>query len=154
MTRFGLVGYPLGHSYSKGFFGEKFKKLGLNDHVYDVFELESITELPKLWTKHDDLSGVNVTVPYKEKVLQFLDELDESASKVGAANVIHKKNGRLIGYNSDYMAFRESLTKWLGSYDGKALVLGTGGASKAVQACLTDLHISFAQLSRSSAPGN
>ena len=154
MTRFGLVGYPLGHSYSKGFFEDKFQKLGLHNHTYDVFEMEFISEFPALWLKYEDLVGVNVTVPYKEKVLQFLDRLDASALKVGAANVIHKEKGKLIGYNSDYMAFKESLVNWLGPFKGEALVLGTGGASKAVQACLSDLAIPFSQLSRSHSSGD
>lgn len=154
VKRFGLIGFPLSHSFSKGFFEDKFKRLGLKDHHYDVFEMEHISNFPALWEKYPELVGVNVTIPHKEKVLQYLDSLDDSAKKVGAANVIHKRGGQLVGFNSDYMAFRESLTKWMGDFSGEALILGTGGASKAVQACLRDLLIPFKQVSRSSTTGD
>ncbi|MEO9869279.1 shikimate dehydrogenase family protein [Ekhidna sp.] len=148
MKRFGLIGYPVEHSYSKKFFEEKFKSLNLKDHVYDLFEMEFLNEFPALWLKYEDLKGVNVTVPHKEKVLQFLDETDVSAIKVGAANVIYKKNGKLTGYNTDYMAFLKSLENWIKNFKGEALILGSGGASKAIQAGLTDLNIPYNQVSR------
>lgn len=154
MTRFGLIGYPVGHSYSQNFFQKKFKKLGLKDHIYDLFEMEFLNEFPALWLKHTDLQGLNVTVPHKEKVVKYLDKQDASAIKVGAANVIHKKAGKLIGYNTDYMAFRESLRTWIGSFKGEALILGSGGASKAVQAGLTDLNIPYNQVSRTRQGGD
>lgn len=154
MTRFGLIGYPVGHSYSQNFFTKKFKKLKLKDHVYDLFEMEFLNEFPALWLKHSDLKGLNVTVPHKEKVVKYLDKQDTSAIKVGAANVIYKKNGKLIGYNTDYMAFRESLKSWIGNFKGEALILGSGGASKAVQAGLTDLDIPYNQVSRTSKGGD
>lgn len=154
MKRLGLIGYPLGHSYSKDFFEKKFKDLKLKDHAYDLFEMEFLNEFPALWLKHRDLEGVNVTVPHKEKVLKYLDKQDTSSIKVGAANVIHKEGGKLVGYNTDYMAFRESLENWIGKFKGEALILGSGGASKAVQAGLTDLKIPFNQVSRSSRAGD
>ena len=154
MSHFGLIGYPVGHSYSQNFFQKKFKKLGLKDHSYDLFEMEFLNEFPVLWLKHGKLKGLNVTVPHKENVLKYLDKQDASSIKVGAANVIYKKGGKLIGYNTDYMAFRESLKSWIGSFKGEALILGSGGASKAVQAGLTDLNIPYNQVSRSSKGGD
>ncbi|WP_421763222.1 shikimate dehydrogenase family protein [Ekhidna sp.] len=149
MKTFGLIGYPVGHSYSKEYFTKKFRKLDLKDHSYELFEMEFLNEFPALWLKHRDLHGVNVTVPHKEKVTKYLDSLDTSAIKVGAANVIYKKVGKLIGFNTDYMAFRESLKNWIKNYKGEALILGSGGASKAVQAGLADLNIPYNQVSRS-----
>ncbi|GAB4235876.1 MAG: shikimate dehydrogenase [Ekhidna sp.] len=147
MKRFGLIGYPLGHSYSREFFTNKFEELGLEDHVYELFEMEHLNLFPALWLKHVDLVGVNVTVPHKERVLKYLDKQDTSSIKVGAANVIFRQGRKLIGYNTDYMAFRESLTNWV-DFKGEALILGSGGASKAVQAALSDLNIPFNQVSR------
>lgn len=149
MKKYGLIGYPVSHSYSQDFFQKKFKKLKLEDHFYELFEMEFLNEFPALWLKHNDLQGVNVTVPYKEKVLKYLDKQDASAIKVGAANVIQKKGGKLIGFNTDYMAFKESLKRWIGDFKGEALILGSGGASKAVQAGLADLSIPYNQVSRS-----
>ena len=154
MKRFGLIGYPVGHSYSQDFFQKKFKKLKLKDHSYQLFEMEFLNEFPALWLRHNDLQGVNVTVPHKENVLKYLDRQDASAIKVGAANVIHKKAGQLIGYNTDYMAFKESLMGWIKTFKGEALVLGSGGAAKAIQAGLTDLDIPHNQVSRSSKTGD
>ena len=154
MKKYGLIGYPVGHSYSQDFFQKKFKKLGLKDHAYDLFEMEFLNEFPALWLKNPTLQGVNVTVPHKEKVIQYLDKLDTSSIKVGAANVIHKQGGKLVGYNTDYMAFRESLVGWVGSFKGEALILGSGGASKAVQAALSDLNIPYNQVSRTSKGGD
>ena len=149
MEKYGLIGFPVGHSYSQGFFQKKFKKLGLTDHAYELFEMEHLNEFPALWLRHEDLKGVNVTVPHKEGVLKYLDKQDSSAIKVGAANVILRKGRKLIGYNTDYMAFRDSLSDWMGKYSGEALILGSGGASKAVQAALSDLSIPYSQVSRS-----
>ena len=154
MKRFGLIGYPVGHSYSQDFFQKKFEKLGLDDHSYDLFEMEFLNEFPALWLKHRYLVGVNVTVPHKENVLKYLDKQDASSIKVGAANVICKKGGKLVGFNTDYMAFRESLKKWIGDFKGEALVLGSGGAAKAIQAALTDLDIPHNQVSRSCKKGD
>ncbi len=154
MKRFGLIGYPVSHSYSQDFFQKKFKKLGLKDRAYDLFEMEFLHEFRSLWLKYDDLQGVNITVPHKETVRKYLDKEDASVIKVGAANIIHKKNGELIGYNTDYMAFKESLNRWMGDYNGEALVLGTGGAAKAVQAGMADLGIPHHQVSRNSKTGD
>ncbi|WP_420317895.1 shikimate dehydrogenase family protein [Ekhidna sp.] len=154
MKRFGLIGFPVGHSYSQGFFQKKFSKLGLEDHVYDLFEMEYLNEFPALWMRFQDLVGTNVTVPHKENVLKYLDRQDTSSIKVGAANVIYRKKGKLIGYNTDYMAFRKSLNSWIGDFNGEALILGSGGSSKAVQAGLTDLNIPFNMVSRKATGGD
>ncbi len=154
MRRFGLVGYPLGHSYSRDYFVKKFKDLGLEDHIYEFFEMEFLNEFPALWLTHTDLVGVNVTVPHKENVIRFLDHQDISVIKVGAANVIMKKKGKLVGYNTDYLSFKESISKWIGRFKGEALILGSGGSSKAVQAALEELSIDCYQVSRLKSKGD
>lgn len=154
MKQFGLIGYPVGHSFSKKYFTEKFENLHLDDHRYELFEMEFLNEFPSLWLTHADLVGVNVTVPHKEEIIKYLDKLDTSAIKVGATNVVCKKNNQLVGFNTDYMAFSESLRKWAGPYNGEALVLGTGGSSKAVQAALDELQIPFNMVSRSRSKGD
>lgn len=154
MKRFGLIGFPLGHSYSREFFQEKFKKLGLSNHMYQLIEMEQLKEFPALWLRHTDLVGVNVTVPHKENVLRFLDRQDISAIKVGAANVVLRKHGKLIGYNTDYLSFKESLSGWIGTFKGEALILGSGGSSKAVQAALEELQIDCYQVSRAKSKGD
>lgn len=154
MKRFGLIGYPLGHSFSKRYFTEKFTKLGLLDHAYELFEIGNIQLFEGLWQEHEDLVGLNVTVPYKEKVLKYVDHLDPSVIKVGAANVIKKTHNALTAYNTDYMAFYQSLTQWLPALQGEALVLGSGGASKAVKAALDDLQIPHRTVSRSLKSGD
>lgn len=146
MKRFGLLGKTLSHSFSKKYFTDKFQKLGLNDHQYELFELPQISDFPLLISENTPLYGLNVTIPYKELVIPYLDDLDISAQKVGAVNVIKfAENGRLIGYNSDYYGFKKSLINALKQYKlampKAALILGTGGAAKAVAAALKDLAI-------------
>ncbi len=150
MKQFGLIGKPLTHSFSAGYFAEKFRNEGINDCRYDKFELDSITDFPALIGDKNP-AGLNVTIPYKQEVMSYLDGLDHSAEKVGAVNVIKAADGKLIGFNSDYFGFRKSLETWLGKEEVKALVLGTGGASKAVVAALDDLHIPFTLVSRGAA---
>ena len=153
MEKFGLIGYPLGHSYSKKFFTEKFQKLGLTNHKYDLFEMEYLKEFPAMWQNHD-LHGVNVTIPHKEHVMGFLDLLDSSAQKVGAVNLVKREQGKLKGYNTDYLSFKETLDGWLPHRDVSALVLGSGGASKAVQVALDELDIDFEVVSRKKTSGD
>ena len=120
----------------------------LADHKYDLFELETIDLFPKLWND-SHLVGVNVTVPHKQAVKQYLDALDQSAEKVGAVNVIKRTGDKLTGYNSDYYGFRTSLENFLPDNSVKnALILGTGGSSKAVKAVLDDLGIQITYVSR------
>lgn len=152
MNVYGLIGYPLSHSFSKKYFTEKFTKDGIADCAYELFELPDIQALPHLLASQTHLRGLNVTIPHKQNVIPFLDELDDSARKVGAVNVIKlDERGRKTGYNSDYYGFMESLRTWLDGLQTTrpdALVLGTGGASRAVKAALTDLDIRYSVVSR------
>lgn len=156
MKRYGLIGFPLTHSFSQRYFTEKFVREGISDSRYDLFELPAITALPEL-LKLPDLCGLNVTIPHKQAVLPYLDRLDVSAEKIGAVNVIKfESDSSLTGYNSDYYGFRQSLTNWLNLLqrtpnDMQALVLGTGGASKAVTVALADLGITYSFVSRTKA---
>lgn len=149
MRLFGLIGYPLSHSFSKQYFTEKFSRERINDVQYELFPLEDINEFHRLITGHSKLRGLNVTIPYKQAVIPFLDELDASADKVGAVNVIKKQDNKWVGYNSDYYGFKYSLLGLLGNERPKALVMGSGGAACAVMAALKDLNINFRILSRS-----
>ena len=144
--QFGLIGFPLGHSFSKKYFTEKFATQGLNN-TYELFELEDITNFSAL-LETNNFNGLNVTIPHKQSIIPFLNKLDHSANQVGAVNVIKFEKGVLIGYNTDYPAFRKTLKEWIDISTIKALVLGTGGASKAVIAALQDLGINYQQVSR------
>ena len=151
IRRFGLIGFPLSHSFSPGYFSAKFEREGLLDCRYDAFPLPSLEELPKLLAQTPNLEGLNVTIPYKTSVIPLLDSMSEAAKAIGAVNVIKIKNGRLIGYNSDVDGFEKSLLDFLETPtapDLKALVLGTGGAAKAVIVVLKKLGIGFQSVSR------
>lgn len=151
MRSFGLIGYPLGHSFSKKYFSEKFAREGILDARYDLFPLENIRELPALLAQNPTLCGLNVTIPYKETVLPLLDELDDTARVVGAVNCIKVlENQKLVGYNTDVVGFEKSLLAFEGwdKTSGSALILGTGGASKAVAYVLKKLGIPFKFVSR------
>jgi len=154
MKHFGLIGFPLGHSFSKKFFTEKFKQENI-DAQYDLYELANLLEFENLLTQ-TELYGLNVTIPYKEKVIQYLDELDDTATEIGAVNVIKfiRKEGslRLKGYNSDAIGFENSLAPLLKTYHQKALILGTGGASKAIDYTLHKLGITTTFVSRTAKP--
>ncbi|WP_026135474.1 shikimate dehydrogenase family protein [Nafulsella turpanensis] len=154
MRLFGLIGYPLGHSFSKKYFSEKFNREDIADARYELFELPEIAGFKSLVDCLPELEGLNVTIPHKQAVIPYLDVLEESAKKVGAVNVIRLQNGRLTGYNSDYFGFKRSLEQWLpkSRRELQALVLGTGGASKAVSAALKDLNIPFQLVSRTAGP--
>tara|TARA_R110002049_G_scaffold108882_3_gene257483 strand:+ start:675 stop:1418 length:744 start_codon:yes stop_codon:yes gene_type:complete len=149
MRKFGLIGYPLGHSFSKKHFSEKFEKEGI-EAEYELYPLEDIEEFPALVKNTKGLEGINVTIPYKESVMKFLDEVDEKAAAIGAVNTIKIQKGKLKGYNTDYLGFKTSLVKLIGAnpMPANALILGTGGASKAVQTALSDLGIQFKLVSR------
>lgn len=156
--RYGLIGYPLTHSFSKRYFAEKFAKEGIVNCRYDIFELPTIQELPQLLIENPTIKGLNVTIPHKLAVLPFLKSLDISAEKIGAVNVIKVlADGSLIGYNSDYYGFRQSLEDWEAFQllrPSKALLLGEGGASKAVKVALTDIGIDYQTVSRHASKGN
>lgn len=148
MKKYGLIGHPLTHSFSKKFFTEKFEKEQLNDCRYDLFDISSIEEITIILKNNPELKGLNVTIPYKEKVMEFLDEIDEEAKKIGAVNTIKIKNNKLTGYNTDYFGFKQSLKPFLEISQERALILGTGGASKAVYHALTSLNINCLFVSR------
>jgi shikimate dehydrogenase len=173
MKHLGLIGYPLAHSFSPAFFKEKFQREGLTDYLYEAFPLPSIELLPEILAKHPDLQGFNVTIPYKEAIIPYLNEIDDAVAEIGAVNCVKilrdtdknnncqlstincqltEKNYRLKGYNTDAPAFAQCLQEgW--TLPTKALVFGTGGAAKAVVYALKQLHIDFYFVSRSKRDG-
>ncbi|WKK86096.1 shikimate dehydrogenase [Marivirga arenosa] len=147
MKTFGLIGYPLEHSFSGKYFAEKFEKGNIEDCEYRLFPLENIQEFENL--KKQEIAGLNVTIPYKEQIIPFLDKLDEHAAAIGAVNVVQFKDGETKGFNSDYFGFKNSLLKFLPTdFNSKALILGSGGASKAIKKVLEDINIPFSVVSR------
>lgn len=161
MDTYGLIGFPLKHSFSAGFFTDKFRKENI-DAEYLNFEIEDILDIRRVILFNQRLKGLNVTIPYKEKVKPFLNKISAEAEKIGAVNVIKviRKPGdmyfyELTGYNTDYIGFKDSLTPLLKSgVNYKALILGTGGASKAVSQALTDIDIEWSYVSRSKSKNN
>ena len=153
MKRYGLIGRTLKHSFSKTYFTKKFTEEGIADCVYDNFELATIEEFPSLFTKYPDLKGLNVTIPYKEEVLQYLTEKDAIVESIGACNCIKIDGANRIGYNTDAIGFLNSLRPFLKAHHKKALILGTGGASKAVRYVLEELGIEYSFVSRNKAEG-
>ncbi len=151
MRKFGLIGKKLGHSFSKKYFTEKFARESIAGAQYELYELPDAQELRTLLQQEPELVGLNVTVPYKEEVLPLLDELDAAAAKIGAVNTIRISGGKTKGYNTDYIGFKASLEEFY-PQQGPALVLGTGGAAKAVWAALNALGIPFKSVSRTAAP--
>lgn len=156
MDKYGLIGYPLGHSFSISYFNQKFKDEGI-DAVYENFEIVSIDLLPEVLDSNPNLKGLNVTIPYKQKVIPFLDKISPEARAIGAVNVIkvtHEgKSVKLKGYNSDVIGFTQSIEPMLERYHKKALILGTGGASKAVDYGLKSLGLETVFVSRYERPG-
>jgi shikimate dehydrogenase len=148
MKRYGLIGYPLSHSFSQKYFTDKFQREQITDCVYENFPLADISEFSTLIQQYADLRGLNVTIPYKEKVIPFLTEQSDVVKATGACNCIKINNGRLTGYNTDVIGFENSLKPLLQPHHTKALVLGTGGAAKAVHYVLNKLGISFTEVSR------
>lgn len=154
MFRFGLIGKPLSHSFSQRFFNEKFEREGLADHRYDLFELPDISDLTDLVSSVPDLRGLNVTIPYKRSVMPLLSEVDRLASAVGAVNTIRIREGRMTGHNTDVEGFREVLLPLLDGQRPRALVLGSGGASRAVAFVLREAGIRFRVVSRDASRGD
>lgn len=147
---FGLVGKNIGYSFSKKYFTDKFEKEGLLNCSYENFDLQIITQFPGIIRNNPSLKGLNVTIPYKEKIIPYLDQLNKKAAKIGAVNCIKiTKKGKLKGYNTDYYGFKKSLQPLLQTHHKKALILGTGGASKAVAYALEELGILYTFVSRS-----
>ena len=149
MKQYGLIGKTLSHSFSKKYFEEKFKRENINA-VYENFELNDISQVEGLFSIHSNLCGLNVTIPYKEQIIPYLDEIDEQAQKIGAVNTIYidKEIGKMKGYNTDVYGFKQSLKPFLENQHQRALILGTGGASKAVAYVLNELGITTAFVSR------
>lgn len=148
MRRFGLIGYPLSHSFSQKYFTEKFQREHVSGAVYENFPLATIDELLAVLEKYPDLEGINVTIPYKQDVIPFLWKQNEIVKAIGACNCIKIVKGKLEGYNTDVAGFEISLEKMLEPYHKKALVLGTGGAAKAVHYVLQKRGIEYMEVSR------
>lgn len=149
MKTYGLIGKNISYSFSAKFFTEKFKRENISA-VYKNFDLEEIQEFPNLLSSDKIIAGFNVTIPYKEKIISFLDNLDSVAAEIGAVNTIKiEPDGKLTGYNTDYYGFIESIKPHLQPWHNKALILGTGGASKAIAYGLNKLDIQFSFVSRS-----
>lgn len=155
MQKYGLIGYPLKHSFSISYFNEKFQSEGI-DAEYVNFEIPSINDLPGIIKGNPNLQGFNVTIPYKEKVISYLDEIDKTAIPIGAINVVkvirQKGKVKLIGYNSDIIGFTRSIEPLLESHHKKALILGTGGAAKAVYHGLKSLGVGSVYVTRQTRP--
>ncbi|MEY3577186.1 MAG: hypothetical protein RL394_769 [Bacteroidota bacterium] len=148
MRTFGLIGYPLGHSFSKKYFTDKFEREGITGNAYELYPLEHIGQLENLLGSNPDLAGLNVTIPYKEQVIAFLDSMSPVVEEIGACNCIRIEDGRLKGHNTDVIGFSRSLMPKLKPHHKQALILGTGGSAKAVAYTLKDLGIPFLQVSR------
>jgi shikimate dehydrogenase len=157
MRTFGLIGFPLSHSFSKKYFTEKFEKEQITGQRYELFPLKEIDQLLPLLANTENLKGLNVTIPYKLSIIPFLDEVEDAALKIGAVNCIsiESKNGQqwLKGYNTDAYGFAASLSPLLKPNHTKALIFGDGGAAKAVKYVLNQLQISFLIVVRKPSPG-
>lgn len=151
MELYGLIGFPLGHSFSRKFFTEKFEREGLQAE-YRNFEIEDARQMLDVVREHPELRGLNCTIPHKQAIMPMLDELSDMARRIGAVNVIRIRDGRLKGFNSDIIGFVESIRPLLQPHHTKALVLGTGGASKAICVGLEQLGIEWQYVSRKPRP--
>lgn len=146
---FGLLGKNISYSFSRGYFSNKFKQLNLEHHNYVNFDLEKIEDFPSILEDNEVVSGINVTIPYKEAVIPYLDNIDKTAKEIGAVNTIKiNKKGNLKGYNSDVVGFENSIKPLLKKSHKKALILGTGGASKAIAYALNRNNIKYKCVSR------
>jgi len=148
MREYGLIGYPLSHSFSQKYFTQKFEVEGIADAVFHAFAIPSINDLSQTLKAHPLLKGFAITIPYKRSVINFLDEASDAVKKMDACNCVKIKDGKLYGYNTDVMGFEKSFIKHLQPRHTKALILGTGGASSAVEFVLNKLHIHYAFVSR------
>ena len=149
MIKFGLIGYHLVHSFSKKYFNKKFDNENIKNVCYQNYELKNISELKSIIEENPNLRGLNVTIPYKEEVIKYLDKIEEKYLNIGAVNVIKIIDNKLFGINTDYEAFRITLKTWLNTnFNIKALILGTGGSSKSVSLALKELNIDYNFVSR------
>ena len=150
MARYGLIGRNIEYSFSRKYFGEKFREMGV-DHSYENFDLSSEKELQSLLKNKTDVHGFNVTIPYKQAVIPFLDQLDQDAAQIGAVNTVKRMpSGVLKGYNTDHIGFRQALRSYLPLTSPKGLILGTGGASKAIIHALGGMDVTVQVVSRTS----
>ncbi|HMO63263.1 MAG TPA: shikimate dehydrogenase [Ferruginibacter sp.] len=152
MNLYGLIGYPLGHSFSKQYFTQKFQQEGITDCAFEAFPIPSIEQFPALLKAHPNLKGLSVTIPYKETVMQYIDEVSDEVKFIGATNSIKISEGKLKAHNTDIIGFEASFAALLKPNHQKALVLGSGGASKAVQYVLKKRGIEFLIVSRNENP--
>lgn len=150
MRQFGLIGYPLSHSFSQKFFTEKFLRENIVNAQYENFPIATIESFAALWKEHPSLEGLNVTIPYKKEVIAFLQHSSPVVQAIKACNCIRKFNNELYGYNTDVIGFEKSLLPFLKAHHTHALILGTGGASAAVQWVLQKLNIQYQVVSRKS----
>ena len=157
MRKFGLIGYPLGHSFSKKYFTEKFLRENISDCSYDNYPLADINQFKKLVSGDIDLCGLNVTIPYKSEIIIFLDSIDPEAKEIGAVNVLKIKRlhgaTKLLGFNSDVTGIRDSLFPFINDSVRNAIVLGTGGSSRAVCYALKKYGLTITQISREKKSG-
>ncbi len=153
MTTYGTIGFPLTHSFSKQYFTEKMEREAISGSFYYSFPLKTIAEFPAFLKDNPSLKGLSVTIPYKEQVLQYVNHLSAEVKEIGAANCIRIRGNVLTAFNTDIIGFKESFKKKLKPHHKKALVLGTGGASKAVQYVLKKMDIEFLVVSRNENPG-
>ncbi len=155
MRKFGLIGKNISYSFSKTYFADKFEKEEINDASYENFDLQSIKEFQDIFKHHPEIAGLNVTIPYKEVVIPYLDKLSRNAKAIGAVNTIRiTKKGKLKGYNTDCYGFKNSIKPFLKNHHKKALILGTGGASKAIAFTLNELKIDYKYVSRTKTQDN
>lgn len=148
MKVYGLIGYPLGHSFSQKYFTEKFKQLGITDCRYEAFSLENITDFSALLKSQVSLCGLNITIPHKQNIIPFLTDATQLPSGINACNCIKIEGSKLTGYNTDIVGFEQSLLTQLKPHHTKALILGNGGAAEAVKFVLNKLGIAFKVISR------
>lgn len=146
-VKFGLIGRNISYSFSKKYFEQKFQKLLLNNFSYDIFDIENLDKIPEL-LKTENLRGLNVTIPYKEKIIPFLDELSEEAKEIGAINCVSLKDGKTKGFNTDAIGFEKTLLLHKKENQKTAIILGNGGAAKAVQYILKKNNIPYLTVSR------
>ncbi|HLT50299.1 MAG TPA: hypothetical protein VKZ93_00005, partial [Arenibacter sp.] len=149
--RFGLIGRNISYSFSRDYFTKKFTALGLDNYSYENFDLQNIGEFKDLMAQNPTIKGFNVTIPYKEGIIPFLTDLDAEAKTIGAVNTIKIANDRLIGHNTDAHGFHKSIAPYLEGHHKRALILGTGGASKAIAHVLKKMGITYTFISRNPA---
>jgi shikimate dehydrogenase len=154
MFQFGLIGFPLSHSFSKKYFTQKFVDAGLQDYVYDNFELPSIEALSSMMQNNPYLKGFNITIPYKKQIVPLLHNMTDDVVAMQASNCVKIVNGQLTGHNTDVIGFEKSLMQKLQTHHQAALILGTGGAASAVQFVLRKLGITYLSVSSSQQTGS